>query len=369
LPKTVVINGSYADSLVRFRGDFLRELVARGHKVHATAPDIDPATRSWLREAGVECHSVPLSRAGLNPLADLAYFRALRRLFRAIAPDLVLNYTIKPNIWGSFAAASAGVAAVSMVTGVGYLMIEGRGLKRRLIQALARRLYRAALARNRAVIFQNGDDVADFVSLGLVTPSQVRTVRGSGVNLQHFAPLPLPPAPVFLMIARLLTAKGVGEYAGAAAAAKRTVPEARFLLVGMTELGPDAIDPATMAEWPAQGIEYLGPLDDVRPALAQASVYVLPSYREGTPRSVLEAMATGRPVITTDVPGCRETVQDGENGLLVPAREAGPLREAMERLARDPDLRERMGQASLLLVRERFDVRAVNAQLIEHLEL
>ncbi len=369
MPKTVVINGSYADSLVRFRGDFLKELVKRKHVVHTTAPDICAAVRSQLLEMGVESHSVPLRRAGLNPLSDLRYFRALGGIFSEIRPDLVLNYTIKPNIWGSFAGARLRIPTASMVTGVGYLLINGQGAGRRIVQWLAKQLYRAALRRNFAVIFQNTDDAADFIDHQLAKASQVRLVRGSGVNLEYFKPVRLPKEPIFLMIARLLKTKGVEEYVDASVAVKRKFPAARFQLVGIVESGPDAVDPARLASWQQRGIEYLGPLDDVRPALAAASIYVLPSYREGTPRSVLEALAMARPVITTDVPGCRETVLNGENGLLVPPRDSGALAEAMEALACDADLRAKMGQASLRLVREHFDVRAVNASLISHLDL
>lgn len=300
-------------------------------------------------------------------MADLRYLREMLSLQRRIKPALVLNYTIKPNIWGSFAARLLGIPAYSMVTGLGYIMIEGAGLKRRLIQALAKRLYALALSKNRAVIFQNNDDVEEFTKAGIVDPSKVRIVRGSGVNLKHFASAPLPAAPVFLMIARLLRTKGVREYADAAKATKSVHPNARFLLVGMHDSGPDGIAVEEIGDWAQYGIEYLGPKDDVRPALAEASIYVLPSYREGTPRSVLEAMAMGRPILTTDVPGCRETVRHERNGLLVPARDAAALQAAMVRLIENPDEREAMGRESLAMAWELFDVDKVNRELIGHL--
>lgn len=365
----ILINGSYPDSLVNFRGDMIRDLVALGHEVHASAPDIDPKTRSAIEAMGARPHSLALSRSGLNPLADLRYCRDMLALIRRVRPALVVNYTIKPNIWGSFAARLAGVPVCSMVTGLGYVMIEGAGLKRRLVQSVAKRLYAAALARNRVVIFQNDDDVGDFVAAGIVDRAKVHTVRGSGVNLAHFSPQPLPPEPVFLMIARLLKAKGVAEYAAAAKEAKRRHPHARFLLVGMTDSGPDGISESEIGGWQASGVEYLGPQSDVRPAIEAASVYVLPSYREGTPRSVLEAMAMGRPILTTDVPGCRETVRPEENGLLVPARDSAALCDAMVRLIENPDERAAMGQASLAMARELFDVHKVNAELFRHLGL
>ncbi len=365
----ILINGSHPDSLVNFRGDMIRDMIALGHEVHVSAPDIDAGTRAAVEAMGARVHSLPLSRSGLNPLGDIRYFGAMLALIRRVKPGLAVNYTIKPNIWGSFAARVAGVPACSMVTGLGYVMIEGAGLKRRLVQGMAKRLYAAALARNRIVVFQNDDDVADFVKAGIVDPAKVRTVRGSGVNLAHFDPRPLPPEPVFLMIARLLKTKGVLEYAAAAKAVKRLHPRARFLLVGMADSGPDGIPETEIVDWRDSGIEYLGPQSDVRPAIAEASVYVLPSYREGTPRSVLEAMAMGRAILTTDVPGCRETVRPGQNGLLVPARDSEALRDAMIRLSESADERAAMGRASLAMARELFDVGKVNRALFRHLGL
>ncbi len=340
-----------------------------GYAVHVTAPDIGDQTRAQLEALGAQPHTVRLHRSGLNPFSDFAYFRELYSLQRAIKPVLTVNYTIKPNIWGSFAARLARAPSASMVTGVGYLMIAGKGVKRRIVQALAKRLYAAALSRNRVVIFQNNDDVSDFIAAGIVTKDKVRTVRGSGVNLQYFHPAPLPPDPVFLMIARLLRTKGVQEYVDAAARVRANHARTRFLLVGMVDSGPDGLPLDEIARLNDRGVEYLGALADVRPVLAESSVYVLPSYREGTPRSVLEAMAMGRPIITTDAPGCRETVRPGENGLLVPVRDVGALQAAMEALANDPSLRATMGQASLVMATQYFDVERVNSDLIKHLGL
>jgi glycosyltransferase involved in cell wall biosynthesis len=194
-------------------------------------------------------------------------------------------------------------------------------------------------------------------------------INGSGVDLEYFAPSPLPEQPVFLMIARLLGAKGVREYAAAALRIRSRRSGARFLLAGYRDGGPDCIRAAELDGWVSEGLEYLGPLGDVRPAIRESSVYVLPSYREGTPRSVLEAMAMGRPIITADVPGCRETVVHGKNGLLVPPRDPESLAAAMESLIEQPGLRAEMGARSLELCRSKYDVDAVNTALLEHLGL
>ncbi|WP_324261813.1 glycosyltransferase family 4 protein [Altererythrobacter sp. H2] len=366
----VLLNGSYAPSLIRFRGPFIQAMIARGHSVHCTAPDVPPAVAGQLSQWGATVHELPLSRTGLGLGGQAAYFLALRRLMQRVRPDLVIGYTIKPNVFGSLAARSLGIRSVSMVTGLGFAFYDSGTFVQKQAMRLSRLLYRLATDANEQVIFQNGDDVADMVAAGcLADPGKARMVNGSGVDLAHYSSAPLPDAPVFLMIARLLVAKGVREYAAAALSLKRRYPNWRFLLVGFLDQGPDGVSAAELARCQEGGIEFLGELDDIRPAMRQASAYVLPSYREGTPRSVLEAMAMGRPVITTNAPGCRETVVQDHNGLLVPVRDAKALEAAMERLGSDGGLRSRYGAASLALAREKFAVDSVNAALMEHMGL
>ncbi|MFM8635757.1 MAG: glycosyltransferase family 4 protein [Planctomycetia bacterium] len=366
----VLILASYAPSLLNFRGPLLRDLGNAGHTVHVAAPDFDLALREGLEQMGAEVHETPLDRQGTGVLPDLRYFRVLRDLIRKTRPDLVLTYTIKPNIWGAFAAFLCGAPSAAMVTGLGYAFTGKGGFTQRISRFVAIVLYRLATSCNRVVVFQNPDDRNDFIAAGcLANPSKARMVNGSGVDCDHYAPAPLPDTPVFLMIARLLTNKGVREYGEAAIRLKHSRPQARCVLVGYFEEGPDSIAKADMDRWVAGGLEYVGKLDDVRPALASCSVYVLPSYREGTPRSVLEALATGRPVITCDAPGCRETVVDGLNGFLVPVGDVESLHARMAQLADDPDLRSRMAGESLRIAREKFDVGAVNSVLMRHLGL
>jgi glycosyltransferase involved in cell wall biosynthesis len=304
-------------------------------------------------------------------LSDLRYRSSIRRLIQHIGADLVLSYTSKPNIWASLAAGSVGVRSASLITGLGYAFTEGGGAKRKLVSIASRILYRLATARNYVVIFQNPDDRADFIAAGCLSdPSKARLVNGSGVDIEQFAVAPLPDAPIFLMVARLLGAKGVREYAHAGLALRARHPDCRILLAGYPDEGPDGVELDELNEWQAGGLEYLGQLTDVRPAIAQASVFVLPSYyREGTPRSTLEAMAMGRPIITTDMPGCRETVTDGENGFLVPPRHADALLDAMQRLASDPATRARMGAQSRALCERKFEVGDVTRTLLDHLSL
>ena len=303
-------------------------------------------------------------------LADLGYRRAIRAIIRQSGADLVLGYTIKPCIWGSLAARAEGIESVSLVTGLGFAFIPGKGLLRKAIGLASQRLWRMATAANRVVIFQNPDDRADFIAAGaLADPAKTRLVDGSGVDMAHFVAVDLPGDARFLMIARLLGNKGVREYGDAAAQLLHEGVQARFALAGFFDEGQDSVRPEELTEWQTAGLEYLGPLDDVRPALAEASVYVLPSYREGTPRTVLEAMAMGRAVITADAPGCRETVRDGETGLLVPVRDADAVAAAMRRLAGDAELRAAMGAAGYRLCCDKYAVERVNAAMLTHLGL
>ena len=367
----ILLLGSFADSVIKFRGPLISDLLAAGHEVVVGVPSPGSSLRAELHELGASLIETPLSRRGLSPAGDFAYYRKLLDIIGAEKPGFVLTYTIKPNIWGGLAAGRCGIPSAAMVTGLGSVFTgESTGIARTLLRKVIAFLYRRSTAHNRVVIFQNPDDIADFTVGGcLDDPSKARLVNGSGVDTAHYALAPLPEKPVFIMIARLLVSKGVREYAEAAMAVLKEVPGARCQLVGFHEEGKDGIGEDELARWRANGIEYLGQLEDVRPAIAGASVYVLPSYREGTPRSVLEAMSMGRPVITTDVPGCRETVAEGENGYLVPPMDVESLKQRMAELACDEKLRAAMGKRSRQMVMEKYEVSKVNAALLQHLGL
>lgn len=372
--KTFIV-ASLASSLRNFRGPLIVAMRAAGHEVHAAAPRLqrDTETLDWLTGQGVICHDVPLSRAGLNPLADLRAMLALRQLMRRIEPDVFLGYTAKPVIWGLLAARLAGVPQrVALITGLGYAFTDSVGGLRGFMRLVLSRLYRTALRRATLIFFQNPDDRADFQRMGLV-PSDVpvRLVAGSGIDLNHFPMQPLPPGPVrFLLIARLLEDKGIREYVAAARLLRAEWPEAEFHLVGGTDPNPAGIPEAEVSAWHAAGdVIWHGQKRDVRPLLAAAHVYVLPSYREGTPRTVLEAMATGRAVITTDAPGCRQTVAKGETGYLVPVRDTQALAAAMTRFLQDAALIARFGAAGRARAEAVFDVNRVNAQILQAMGL
>jgi glycosyltransferase involved in cell wall biosynthesis len=361
----VAVLGSLPESLINFRGPLLAAMLEAGHEVHALSPPADAPLIAALAAMGVRHHAVPLARTGLNPFRDLISLRALVALFRGLRPDCLFAYTIKPVIYGGIAARWAGVPRFyAMITGLGYTM-TGSGPKGRLLAGLARGLYRVALSGAERVFFQNPDDLAVFQASGLLRPDQPVLINGSGVDLDRFAPVALPAEPSFLMIARLLRDKGVVEYVEAARQVKARYPGIGIRLVGWIDNNPAAISKTELDQWVREGVvEYLGYLDDVRPAIAGASIYCLPSYHEGTPRTVLEAMAMGRAVVTTDVPGCRSTVLEGENGFLVPPRDSQALAGAMERFVTEPRLIPAMGEASRRLATERFDVREINRVLL-----
>lgn len=366
----VLIIASYPDSIILFRGRLIEALTQAGCEVHVAAPDVSIGygARDELLERGVRLHEIPLRRTGTNPFADLGLLVSLFALIQRIHPTVTMPYTIKPVIYGTLAAWLARVPRrYALVTGLGYAFSSGRqsGALR-----IARILYGLALARASKVFFQNPDDEELFRALKIL-PDAVSSIvlHGSGVDVAEFQPAALPLPPVsFLLIARLLGDKGVREYAEAARRIKVESPHARFQLAGWIDTNPDAIRQFELDRWIAEGnLEFLGKLDDVRPTIAANTVYVLPSYREGTPRTVLEAMAMGRPIITTDAPGCRETVMNGENGYLVPVKSVDALVDAMQRFIDDPGLAAPMGKRSREIAEEKFDVHKVNAVMLREM--
>ena len=366
--QTVVVFGSYAPSLITFRGPLIREIAARGHRVFAVAPGISDEIREQVRALGATAVELELGRGSLNPLRALATARRFRALLRKLRPDTVIAYTISPIVLGAAAAKQAGVKRfVALVTGLGYAFTGGREPKRLLSFAMGKLMYRRAFKRAHVAVFQNPDDRKEFGRLGLLPPRlPTAIVNGSGIDLAQFPQADLPHEPSFLMIARFLKDKGVREYGEAAMRLKREHPDVSFRLVGWPDSSPDVMGAEELERIAQGGVEMLGKLEDVRPAIAACSVYVLPSYREGTPRSVLEAMAMGRAIVTTDAPGCRETVVEGENGFLVPPRDAGALYQAMKRLVEQPELIAPMGSKSREIAEARYDVHKVNSELLRH---
>lgn len=376
-----LIIASYPASILKFRGALIKALQDKGFEIHIAAPEFEIFLEEYesLTALGYVVHHIPMQRTGTNPLNDAKTLSALYLLMKKIKPSHVMGYTIKPVIYGSLAAKLARVPhRFALITGLGYAFqgADEQDYKKSNLQKIMHKLYSIALASTHKVFFQNPDDEALFKSMGILMPNASTTVvNGSGVDISEYSVQPFVTIDDmlisrFLLIARLLGDKGVREYAQAARIVKDKYPQAQFDLVGWIDDNPDAIEQKELDNWINAGLfNFWGKLDDVKPAIAASSIYILPSYREGTPRTVLEAMAMGRPIITTDAPGCRETVIDGYNGYLVPVKAVEALAAAMERFIVNPELIIEMGKASRQLVEEKFDVDAVNQSMLEAMGL
>jgi len=365
----VLILSSFAFSLINFRGRLIEAMGQAGHEVVACAPDSDTEVERQLAAIGARYCRTAMDRTGSSPLADLRTLLRYIAIIRRERPDVVLAYTQKPIIYGGLAARLfSRTRFYALLSGLGYVFspaAEGRPV----LRAIVARLYRSAIARARAIFVFNADDRGELIAHGIVGAcAPVIQVPGSGVDIAHFAEAAIPAGPVrFLMIARLMLDKGIVEYAEAARRLKERYPEAIFMLLGRLDLeNPTGISEDDLAAWVDSGvIDYHPETRDVRPLLISSTAFVLPSYyREGLPRTLLEAMATGRPLITTDLPGCRETVIEGRNGFLVPPRHVDALCTAMEQFLIDRSLAAAMGSASRMFAVDRFDVEKVNRQLL-----
>lgn len=367
----ILIVSHYARSLINFRGEMIKAFINLGHEVIALGPE--KGFGEQIKKIGADYINIPLNRTGLNPLKDFVTFISLFRIMKKLRPDIVFSYAIKPVIYGSLAAWLAKVPRIySMITGLGFVFVEKNGRKS-FLQRLVRLMYRLSLRVNAAVFFQNPDDLEFFRQEGLLGENtKAVLINGSGVDVERYSYVRPKVEPFsFLLMARLIWDKGIGEYVEAARFLKERYPHVSFKLLGPLDSNPAAIKKSEVEKWVAEGvIEYLGETDDVRPFIAECSVYVLPSfYREGTPRSILEAMSMGRPVITADAPGCRGTVKPGVNGFLVPVKDSASLAEAMEKFILSPEIVFTMGEESRKMAEEKFDVRKVNKVILQAMEL
>lgn len=350
----ILMTVNAAWNIWNFRRPLVEALTGDGHRITVLAPPDDAVPE--LERLGCRVRPLEMNVKGLNPLEDLKLQRRFGRIFREERPDAVLSYTIKNNIFGARAATPADVPFLPNVTGLGTAFLSGK-----LLQTVTEQLYRRSFAALPVVFFQNEDDRDLFLARRLVRAQQARLLPGSGIDLERFAPAPLPAPeepPVFLMIARLLRDKGVLEFVEAARLVKARHPQARFQLLGAAgSENRSAIDRPTVDAWVAEGVvEYLGTTADVRPAIAAASCVVLPSYREGAPRTLIEAAAMARPLIATDVPGCRAVVDRGVSGFLCEVRNAESLAAAMERfLDLSPEAQQAMGAAGRAKMKREYD--------------
>lgn len=357
----VSINTSW--NIVNFRAGLIRRLQAEGYRVVAVSPP--DAHVPALVAMGVEHVPIAMDNKGVSPARDLQLLAAYWRILRRLRPTAYLGWTIKPNVYGSLAAHALGIPVINNISGLGTAFIKV-GLLTRIVQ----RLYRTALARSATIFFQNRHDRDLFVEQRLVPANRTALLPGSGIDLADFTPANVPAGEpfAFLMVARLLRDKGVLEFADAARMVHAVRPDVRFRLLGFLDVeNRTAIGRDVVEGWGREGIvEYLGEATDVRPHLAAASAVVLPSYREGMPRSLLEAAAMGKPLVATDVPGCTEIARAGENAFLCAARDARSLADAMlAMLALGPSALAAMGASSRVIAETEFDTAVVEARYID----
>ncbi|MCR5814276.1 MAG: glycosyltransferase family 4 protein [Desulfovibrio sp.] len=371
----VLVLGNQARAVRNFWTVLMRQMRAAGHEVVVCVPaDGEASDLDALAENGV-VRTYYLARKGLNPFQDIKTFLQLLRILREEDCEVLFTSTIKPVIYGCLAARLRHVPHIyATITGLGYTF-EADSAAKRLLHALTAFLYRHSLCFAQGIFFQNPDDAALFQSQGILDESaRVLFARGTGVDTARFAYAPplLPEAenPVFLLIGRLLEAKGLREYFAAARAVKARFPKARFQILGPEEHGPGCVPVDEVLGWQKAGvIEYLGQTQDVRPYLRACHVLVLPSWREGTPTAVMEAMSTGRAAIVSDAPGCREVVVDGENGRLVSVRDVEALKQAMEEFCEHPEQVQVMGNNGRKRAQTLFDAEVVAAHILQEMGL
>jgi len=372
LKRKIIIASNTAWSLVNFRAGLIRALVNAGYKVVAVSPPDEYVSR--LTDLGCCYVPLPMDNKGTHPGRDLVLLWRFWRLLRRERPDVYLGYTIKPNIYGSLAANLLGIFVVNNIAGLGSAFIRMHWLSR-----LVKGLYKLALSRSARVFFQNEDDRRLFVNEGLVQRELTNRLPGSGVDLARFTYTPRISSANgeknfrFLLIARMLREKGVSEYVEAARRLRQSWPQAKFYLLGFLDVqNPAAISRDQMDEWVSEGeVNYLGVSDDVCEQITSADCIVLPSYYpEGVPRSLLEAAAMGRPIITTDSVGCREVVDDGINGFLCKPRDARDLSLKMEQMLNlSSNERTRMGENGRTKIEQEFDERIVINKYLREIEL
>ena len=360
----------YNPTLINFRLDLMLEMIRLGHQVIAVGNESADKWEKILRPYGIEYRFIKMQRNGLNPVRDFFSFVQLVKLLKKERPDRVFTSQAKMVLYGGLASHFLGITDVyPLIAGLGSVFLAS-SLKGRILKNILMCGYRLSLRKSPSVFFQNQDDASFFIDNKIVPSDRIVFLNGSGVNLDRFAKQPFPGTFGFLCVCRIIRDKGVMEYLSACRMVRKQHSEVRCLLVGPFDSNPSALKPDEIQPYIDDGsIEYFGEQTDVRPYLAQCNVYVLPSYREGTPKSVLEAMSCGKAIITTDAPGCRETVIGGQNGFLVPVKDAKAVAEKMLFLFQNPDICEQMGNASRWIAEQRFDVRLVNQVILRTMQI
>lgn len=357
----ICIVASSGISLTNFRGSLIRSWVNKGHEVFCVSIEPPSEMNSAIGGLGAKYCQVAGNRVSTGVFSGLKMIKDYKRVFLKIRPDMCFLYMSKPVAFGGSAAIKVKIPHINILVNGLENAYYRKSAKDAFIRFVLNILYKRVFKKSEHVFYQNFMDRALYVKKHISSENQSYLVNGSGVDMEHFAKVPLPKEPVFLMVSRMLWSKGIREYLGAIPLVKKECPEAKFILVGGLDQNQEAIKKDELAELVEKyGIEYMGHADDVRPYIKKCSVFVLPSYHEGCPRCVLEAMSMGRPIITTNAPGCDDTVENGVNGFKVPAMDTKALADKMIVLSKNSNLRSKMGEASHRLCREKFEVSKVN---------
>lgn len=373
--KHILIIASYGPSLINFRFPLIKKLLSRGYKVSVASPvdDFSVILQKKLTDLGININFFKLSRTGFNLIINFNSLIEIYKIVKNSKPDIVISYTVKPVIFtGLVLKLFNKVKYYPLITGLGFSFTEINSIKKFFFRYLISQLYCQGLKGSEKIIFQNKDDQSLFYKLKILDQNKISyVVNGSGIDLSEYPLTSLPSKKVFLMMARLLGDKGVREYVDAAKIVRLRFPDVTFQLAGYLDENPSAVTADELQTWINDGdIEYLGQIKSVQSILKSCKYYVLPSYREGTPRSVLEALSIGRPIITTDAPGCRETVVHEKNGLLVPIKDPVSLASAMIRLLNEKDETiEKMAKESYLIAKNKYDINKVNQSILNILNL
>lgn len=366
----IAVLSSHTASLFWFRLDMMKEFINNGHKVIAVGSEPESDWYSKFYQNNIKYIQIYVKRNGINPIDDFKTFYELYRIIKKEKPDKIFTYQAKTIVYGCLAAKLNGIAETyPLIAGLGSIF-RGEGTKNKIVKYIMQKQYRLACKYSAKVFFQNNDDKDEFINNNIIDSSKTVLINGSGVNLDKFRKAPFPSQPAFLFIGRLIKDKGVEEYLEASRIVKTKFPRVRFLLIGPFDSNPSALKKEDLQPYIDNGyIEYFGEQNDVTPFIAQCSTYVLPSYHEGTPKTVLEAMAMGRSIITTNAPGCKETVINGVNGYLVDIKDIQGIVDKMEYFLHNPDEGLIMGDASYKLAVEKYDVKIVNQVILKTMGL
>tara|TARA_R110002111_G_scaffold225091_1_gene286670 strand:+ start:451 stop:1599 length:1149 start_codon:yes stop_codon:yes gene_type:complete len=368
--KRILVLSSLDHSLINFRGDFLKSLIKQGYEVYAGAPEFSKEKLKEIKDLGAIPVSYYLQRTGLNPFNDLKTIFNIKKIIKAHHIDLVYPYTVKPVIYGSIAANMNKTPVISLITGLGFAF-TGLTFKARTLQRLNEFLYKLSIRKNKTIIFQNSDDYQLFLDRKIISENHnIGFVSGSGVNLEQFKTRVNENSTdviSFIIVARLIKEKGIALFIDAAETLKAKYPKAEFHIIGAPEDSPSAVKLEKLNMLQDEGtIIYHGLQHNIPEQLFKRDIFVLPTYyREGVPRSILEALSVGMPIITTNTPGCKETVINGENGFLIKPQNLDELINAMEYFLANKEKIKEMGINSRNYAKERFDVNIINKNLLD----